>query len=83
MTEKVSVHLWSGLTRFTDGKREVEVKATTAGGALDALVAAYPGLEPIIEAGVSVVIDGEMVPDRNAPVAPGSEIYLMQRLKGG
>lgn len=83
MTDKVSVHLWSGLTRFTDGERVIEVEASTAGGALEALVAAYPGLEPIIEAGVSVVIDGEMVPDRNAPVTPGSEIYLMQRLKGG
>ncbi|TNF22878.1 MAG: hypothetical protein EP318_02195 [Rhodobacteraceae bacterium] len=83
MTQKVSVHLWSGLTRFTEGARVVEVEATTVGGALAALVAAYPGLEPIIEAGVSVVIDGEMVPDRHAPVTPGSEIYLMQQLKGG
>lgn len=83
MTGMVSVHLWSGLTRFTDGERVIEVEARTAGGALDALVAAYPGLEPIIEAGVSVVIDGDMVPDRHAPLEPGAEVFLMQQLKGG
>lgn len=83
MTGKVSVHLWSGLRRLTDGAETVEVEAATVGEMLDALVAAHPALRPLIEAGVSVVIDGEMVTSRHRPVSPGNELYLMQRLKGG
>lgn len=79
----VKVHLWSALRRLTDGAETVEVEAETVGQALDALVRAHPGLDPIIEDGVSVVIDGEMSTDNHAPLSDGSEIYLMQRLKGG
>lgn len=79
----VDVHLWSGLRRLTDGSEVVSVEASTVGEMLDALQAAHPGLGPVLEAGVSVVIDGEMVNGRFAPVAEGQEIYLMQRLKGG
>ena len=43
------------------------------------------GLEFIGTSGTghSVVIDGEMVTGRFAPVDAGQEIYLMQRLRGG
>lgn len=80
---EVKVHLWSGLRRLTDGDEVVEVDAGTVGEMLDALVARHPGVGPLIEAGVSVVIDGEMTTSRHIPVAPENEIYLMQRLKGG
>ncbi|MBW4983234.1 MoaD/ThiS family protein [Mameliella sp. CS4] len=79
----VAINLWSSLTRFTDGARVVEVEAETVGGALDGLVAAHPGLAPIIEAGVSVVVDGEIAPNRHAQLPEGAEVVLMQRLKGG
>lgn len=79
----VEVHLWSGLRRLTDGAEVVPVEASTVGEMLDALKTAHPGLGPVLEAGVSVVIDGEMVNGRFAPVIKGQEIYLMQRLKGG
>lgn len=79
----VSLHLWSGLRRLTDGAEVVEVEASTVGEALDALVAAHPALGPLIEAGVSVAIDGEMTSSRHLPVTPENEIFLMQRLKGG
>jgi len=80
----VEVHLWSGLRRFTDGVTVVSVEAATVGQMLDALVRAHPGLEPVIEAGVSVAIDGEVVTDGlHRAVGPDSEIYLMQRIKGG
>ena len=54
------VNLWSGLTRFTDGEKVVEIEADTVAGLLNGLSAAYPGLAPILDAGVSVVIDGEI-----------------------
>ena len=83
MTGTVSVHLWSSLTRFTDGERVVEVEAGTVGQALDALTRAWPGLEPIIDDGVSVVIEDQMVTDHHTALPDGAEMYLLQRLRGG
>ena len=80
---QVEVHLWSGLRRLADGQEVVTVEAATVGEMLDALVTAHPGLGPLVQAGLSVAIDGEMTNSRHLPVAPGQEIYLMQRLKGG
>jgi molybdopterin converting factor small subunit len=80
---RVTVHLWSGLRRLTDGADAVEVEASTVGTMLDALIATHPGVAPVIEAGVSVVIDGEMSTSLHHPVQANNEIYLMQRLKGG
>lgn len=78
------VHLWSSLRRFADGQEVVEVEAATVGQMLDALVKAHPGLEPAVKAGVSVAVDGEVIANnRAAAVAPASEVYLLQRLKGG
>lgn len=82
--EKVAVHLWSGLRRLTDGAEVVEVEAKTVGEMLDALVVAHPALKPILDAGVSVAVDGEILTGgRHDAISPDNEIYLMQRLKGG
>ncbi len=82
--EKVKVNLWSALRAHTGGQDVVEVEAANIGEMLAALEKAYPGLGPVIEAGVSVSIDGRIIASglREA-VAPDNEIYLMQRLKGG
>jgi molybdopterin converting factor small subunit len=78
------VHLWASLRRFAEGQEVVEVDAATVGQMLDALEKAHPGLGPAIKAGLSVAVDGEVIANnRSAPVAPGSEVYLLQRLKGG
>lgn len=79
----VEVHLWSGLRRFTDGVEVVSVEASTVGEMLDGLVAAHPGLAPVIAEGVSVAVDGIITSGRFTPVAPGNEIYLVRRAKGG
>jgi len=79
----VKVHLWSGLRRFTDGVEVVQVQADTVGQMLDGLVAAHPGLGPVIAAGVSVSIDGVLTASRFAAVSEANEIYLIQRIKGG
>jgi len=51
---------------------------------LDALVTAYPALEPVIESGVSIAVDGEVITDaHHIAVKPDSEIFLLQQLKGG
>lgn len=80
----VEVNLWSGLRALTGGKQLVEVEASTVGEVLSGLVKAYPELQAPIEAGVSVAVDGRIIASGlTEPVNPDSEIYLMQRLKGG
>ncbi|WGW05417.1 MoaD/ThiS family protein [Tropicibacter oceani] len=80
---RIEVNLWSGLRRLADGQQVVTVEATTVGEMLDALVAAHPALGPLLQAGVSVAIDGEITNGRHLPVTPENEVFLMQRLKGG
>lgn len=79
----VEVNLWSGLRRFTDGDLVIEVEASTVGEMLDALVERHPALGPVIEAGVSVAVDGEIVVGRHVEIPPGAEVFLIQRVKGG
>ncbi len=81
---RVKVHLWSGLRALTDGREVIEVEARSVGQLLDALVTACPALADTIDAGVSVAVDGRViVSDLTTPVNPDSEVYLMQRLRGG
>ncbi|WP_406644751.1 hypothetical protein QEZ52_12820 [Aliisedimentitalea scapharcae] len=62
----------------------MEVTASTTGQMLTALRSEYPGLGPVIDAGVSVAIDGRIyATSLTQTVGPENEIYLMQRLKGG
>ena len=81
---KIEVHLWSGLRTLTDGLEKVEVEASNTGELLDALTEEYPALVPVIEAGVSIAIDGRIIATGLLePLRSDQEIYLMQRLKGG
>jgi len=80
----VEVNLWSGLRALADGRDRVEVDAKNVGEVLAGLVAAHPGLQDAIDAGVSVAVDGRIIVNTmTEPVQPDSEVYLMQRLKGG
>ena len=80
----VAVNLWSGLRALADGQEVVEVEGDTVGQILDALVAAYPGLEPAIARGVSVSVDGQIIANnRHVKVAPDAEVFLLQRLYAG
>jgi molybdopterin synthase sulfur carrier subunit len=80
----VKVNLWSGLRAMADGNETVEVDASNVGEVLSGLVDAYPGLADAIEAGVSVAVDGRIYASGlTEPVRADSEIYLMQRIKGG
>ena len=57
----VKVHLWSGLRAFTGGQEVVEVPAKTVGDVIQGLVALHPGLEDIVDSGVSVAVDGKVI----------------------
>lgn len=80
----VEVHLWSGLRALADGKESVQVEAKTVGEVLTGLVRAYPAMQDAIDAGVSVAVDGRVIASGlTEPVSDDSEVYLMQRLRGG
>lgn len=80
----VEINLWSGLRRFADGQDKVEVQGSTVGEILDSLVATHPGLAPVVQAGVSFSVDGQLIAtSRSELVKQDSEIFLLQRLKGG
>ncbi len=80
----VTVNLWSGLRSHVDGRDSVEIEANNVGEVLRGLVRAYPQLEPVIAAGVSVAVDGRIYAQGlTQPVAPDSEVFLLQRIKGG
>ena len=78
------VHLWSGLRRFAGGQEVIDIPAQNLGGVFRGLIADYPGLEPFIEDGVSVAIDGDILPpDPSLSVGLDTEIHLLQQMKGG
>lgn len=80
----VQVTLWGSLRDLAGGQEVVEVEAASFKQLLDALGAAYPALQPQIERGVSVAIDGLVY--RNswfAEIRPDSEVVLMPYMKGG
>lgn len=80
----VEVHLWSGLRSLTGGQQVVEVEAKTTGELLRELVRVHPQLQGPIDAGVSVAVDGRVIASGlTEPIPEGSEVYLMQRLRGG
>lgn len=80
----VQVTIWGSLAQFTDDRREVEVEAENLRQLLDGLAQKYPGLQPQLDRGVSVSIDGRVYNDSwFQPIQPDSEVVLLARLKGG
>ena len=80
----VEVNLWSGLRHFTDGAVTVEVEAKNVGEVLEGLVKLHPELGDIIDAGVSVAVDGKVIASGlTGKVRPESEVFIIQQLKGG
>ena len=80
----VQVTLWGSLKAAAGGTERVEVEAANIRQLLEALRAAHPGLDPVIEKGVAVSVDGEI--HQNAwfvPIAPDSEVYVLPYMEGG
>lgn len=78
------MRLWGSLADFADGNREVEIAATNLRELLDGLSKAYPALQPQLDRGVSVAIDGRIYNDTWAtPICETSEVVLLSRLVGG
>jgi sulfur-carrier protein len=70
--------------RFTGGKTELEVAATTFRRLVLELEQRYPGLGKQVEESMAVAIDGEIYQDAYAAkLEPDSEIYLIPKIGGG
>jgi molybdopterin converting factor small subunit len=69
--------------RFTGGKTEFEVAATTFRRLVLELEQRYPGLGKQVEESMAVAIDGEIYQDAYAAkLEPNSEIYLIPNRTG-
>ena len=74
----------SGALRFTEGRTEVEVTATSFRKLVRELDARFPDLGEQVEEGMAVAIDGVIYQDAyNAPLAEGAEIVLIPKIGGG
>ena len=79
----VEVNLWSGLRKLADGQTVVSLEARTLREMLAGVVAVHTGLGPVVKAGISVTVNGEIANDLSTAIADPDEIYLIQRIKGG
>ena len=80
----VEVTLWGSLGAAAGGKSKVDVEAKDIRELFRKLTERYPGLEPHIERGIAVSIDGVIYRDTWSKQLPqGAEIFLLPRLAGG
>ena len=80
----VEVTLWGSLSAATGGEHTLEVEAKDIRELFRNLTERYPGLEPFIERGIAVSIDGVLYRDTWSKELPKSaEIFLLPRLVGG
>ena len=80
------VVLSSGFARrYTGGKREFEVEATTMRDVIKALDVLHPGLGEHLEEETTVAIDGAIhdQPAYFQKIRQGCEIFFIPKLEGG
>lgn len=81
--QKVKVVFPDHLTANTDGVRETEVECGNYRGLVRALEAKWPGIEEVLTK-TAVAINGQIYQDAwLEPIAPGSEVFFMERIEGG
>ena len=80
----VEVMLWGSLAAAAEGHSKVQIEAKDIRELFKRLSERFPGLEPLMERGVAVAIDGMIYRDTWSKKLPiGAEIYLLPRLTGG
>lgn len=84
MIPQVTVQIWGSLTTVTGGQSEVTVRARNLRELLTALGTAFPAMQPQLERGVSVSIDGRIFNESwFEPIRPDSEVVLLPKIVGG
>ena len=80
----VEVTLWGSVGAAAGGQHKVEIEAKDIRDLFGKLAAKYPGLEPLIDNGIAVSIDGVIYRDTWSKELPeDAEILLLPRLAGG
>ena len=80
----VEVTLWGSLGAAAGGKNKLDIEAKDIRELFRKLTEQYPSLEPYIERGIAVSIDGVIYRDTWSKELPqGAEIFLLPRLAGG
>ena len=80
----VEVTLWGSVAAAAGGTETIDIEAKDIRELLRKLGERYPGLEPLVENGISVAIDGEIYRDTWSKELPkDAEIILLPRLAGG
>jgi sulfur-carrier protein len=80
----VEVTLWGSLGAAAGGQSKIEVDAKTIRELFRKLAEQFPNLEPWIDRGIAVSIDGTIYRDTWSKELPqDAEIFLLPRLAGG
>ena len=80
----VQVALWGSLSAAAGGRKTLDIEARDIRELFRKLAEQYPGLEPHIERGIAVSIDGVIYRDTWSKELPeDAEIYLLPRIAGG
>ncbi|MFK7992798.1 MAG: MoaD/ThiS family protein [Granulosicoccus sp.] len=79
-----NVKLWSALRPHADGASTVPIQANTIRELFLKLKEQYPGMQPFIDRGIAVSVDGTLYRDSWNTVLPEDvEIFLIPRIQGG
>ena len=80
----VEVTLWGSLGAAAGVETKLDIEAKDIRELFKKLAEQYPSLEPYIERGIAVAIDGVIYRDSWSKELPrGAEIFLLPRLVGG
>ena len=80
----VAVTLWGSISAAAGGETTLDIEAKDIRELFRKLAERYPGLEPLLENGVAVSIDGVIYRDTWSKQLPeDAEIFLLPRLAGG
>ena len=80
----VEVTLWGALGAAAGGKDKIEVEARDIRELFRKLAEQYPAVQPLIDRGIAVAINGTIYRDTWSKELPkGAEVFLLPRLAGG
>lgn len=78
------VTLIGNLRQFTGGVADIEVEAGNIRQLFRVLGRMFPELEPHLEQGLAVAIDGQIYQDDHTiQISPGSEVHILPQIAGG
>ncbi len=79
-----TIHLWGALRPLVGGTTSIVLEASTIRELFRKIAEEHPGMQPHIQRGIAVSIDGKIYRDQLDVALPvGAEIYLMPRVPGG